>query len=61
MKLVAADERYDPSAGPGERYNIINSPDHTAIHNNLHDCLSDWLNISLHPLAGLYFGMRAWG
>lgn len=60
VNLMVADELYDLEQDPGELNNLIESRDHAAIRNNLHDRLLNWMNDSRDPFRGYYWGKRAW-
>jgi uncharacterized sulfatase len=60
INLMVADELYDLERDPGELNNLIDSADHAAIRNNLHDRLLNWMNESRDPFRGYYWGRRAW-
>jgi uncharacterized sulfatase len=40
--------------------NLIDSKEHAAIRNALHDTLLDWMNTSRDPFRGYYWGHRVW-
>ena len=41
---MVSDELYDLEIDPGGFNNLINSPEHAAIRDGLHDRLLDWIN-----------------
>lgn len=60
INLMTIDELYDLHADPIEMRNLIESPEHAAIRNDLHDRLLSWMNESRDPFRGYYWGRRAW-
>ena len=60
INLMVTDELYDLQTDPGEMNNLINSPEHASIRNDLHDRLLSWMNTSRDPLRGYYWGRREW-
>ena len=40
--------------------NLIDSPEHAAKRNELHDRLLDWMNRTRDPFRGYYWGRREW-
>jgi uncharacterized sulfatase len=60
IHLVTTDELYDLEADPAEMNNLINSVEHAAKRNELHDRLLDWMNVSRDPFRGYYWGHRPW-
>jgi len=60
INLMTTDELYDLHADPSELNNLIDSADHAAIRNDLHDRLLNWMNVSRDPFRGYYWGRRAW-
>jgi uncharacterized sulfatase len=57
---MTTDELYDLQSDPSEMLNLIDSQEHTAIRNDLHDRLLNWMNVSRDPFRGYYWGRRAW-
>ena len=57
---MTTDELYDLNTDPCEMNNLIDSSDHAAIRNHLHDRLLDWMNASRDPFRGYYWGRRQW-
>lgn len=45
---------------PSEMNNLIDSQEHAAIRNDLHDRLLNWMSVSRDPFRGYYWGHRAW-
>lgn len=60
INLMVTDELYDVKNDPGELNNLIDSAEHAAIRNNLHDRLLSQMNASRDPFRGYYWGRRAW-
>ena len=60
IHLVTTDELYDLETDPGELNNLIDSAEHAAIRNELHDKLLNWMNVSRDPFRGYYWGNRPW-
>ena len=60
IHLMTSDALYDLENDPFEMVNLIDSPQHRAIRNRLHDKLLDWMNTSRDPFRGYYWGHRAW-
>ena len=57
---MVTDELYDLESDPHEMNNLINSAEHAAIRNSLHDRLMDWMDDTRDPLRGYYWGQRPW-
>ena len=60
INLVTTDELYDLQTDPSEMNNLIDSKEHAALRNELHDQLLNWMNVSRDPFRGYYWGRRAW-
>jgi uncharacterized sulfatase len=60
VHLLTSDALYDLENDPYEMNNLIDSPDHAAKRNELHDRLLDWMNGTRDPFRGYYWGRRAW-
>ena len=60
INLMVTDELYDLETDPGELRNLIDSAQHAAIRNDLHDRLLNWMNDSRDPFRGYYWGRRPW-
>ena len=60
VHLLAGDELYDVRADPQEMVNLIDSPDHAAVRDALHDRLLDWMNRTRDPFRGYWWERRPW-
>ena len=60
INLMVSDELYDLETDPGEMHNLIDSSEHAAVRDELHDRLLRWMNDSRDPFRGYYWGQRAW-
>jgi len=60
INLLATDELYDLAADPEEMTNLIDSPDHAAVRDRLHDRVLDWMNDTRDPFRGYYWERRPW-
>lgn len=60
VNLLVTDELYDLETDPSEMNNLIDSKEHVAIRNALHDRLLEWMNTSRDPFRGYYWGHRPW-
>lgn len=60
IHLLTTDELYDLETDPGEMDNLIDSAEHAAKRNELHDKLLNWMNETRDPFRGYYWGHRAW-
>jgi uncharacterized sulfatase len=60
IHLMTDDELYDLETDPAEMHNLIDSEEHAAVRNRLHDQLLDWMNTSRDPFRGYYWGHRSW-
>ncbi len=60
VHLMTSDELYDLEKDPAEMTNLIDSPEHAAARNRLHDKLLDWMDRTRDPFRGYYWGRRAW-
>ncbi|MFZ0304227.1 MAG: sulfatase-like hydrolase/transferase [Terracidiphilus sp.] len=60
IHLMTSDALYDLESDPYEMANLIDSAEHQAVRNRLHDRLLDWMNVSRDPFRGYYWGHRAW-
>ncbi len=60
INLMVGDELYDLDTDPSELRNLIDSPEHATVRNDLHDRLLNWMNESRDPFRGYYWGRRSW-
>ncbi len=60
VNLLSSDELYDLQDDPQELRNLIDSPEHAAIRNRLHDEVIDWMNRTRDPFRGYYWHRRPW-
>lgn len=60
INLMTSDELYDLQTDPAEMNNLIQSPQHVAIRNALHDRILDWMNTTRDPFRGYYWERRPW-
>lgn len=60
INLVTSDELYDLEKDPEEMVNLIHSKEHTAIRDELHDRILDWMNDTRDPFRGYYWERRPW-
>lgn len=60
INLMVTDELYDLEQDPAEMHNLIDSQEHAAIRNSLHDRLLQEMNVSRDPDRGYYWWCRAW-
>jgi len=60
VNLLTSDELYDLTTDPYELDNLIDSPLHAQIRNDLHDKLIDWMNRGRDPFRGYYWLNRPW-
>jgi uncharacterized sulfatase len=60
VNVMTSDEFYDLQTDPGELHNLINSPEHASIRNDLHDRLIAWMAETRDPFRGYYWGQRPW-
>jgi uncharacterized sulfatase len=57
---MTTDELYDLQSDPSELINLIDSSEHAALRNGMHDQLLNWMNVTRDPMRGYYWGRRAW-
>ncbi len=60
VNLHYTDELYDLAEDPGEMANLIESPAHAALRDDLHDRLLAWMNRTRDPLRGPIWERRPW-
>jgi uncharacterized sulfatase len=60
INLMVSDELYDLQEDPGEMRNLIDSAEHAALRNILHDKLLHQMDVSRDPFRGYYWGRRSW-
>jgi len=60
LNLMTTDELYDLDTDPGEMTNLIDSPDHAAARDRLHDAVLEWMNRTRDPFRGYYWERRPW-
>lgn len=60
VHVMTSDALYDLENDPAEIKNLIDSPEHAAKRNELHDRLLDWMNRTRDPFRGYYWGRREW-
>lgn len=60
IHLLTTDELYDLKDDPAEMNNLIESPEHAAMRNMMHDHLLTWMDTTRDPFRGYYWGRRAW-
>lgn len=60
VNLHYTDELYDLEADPEEMTNLIDSQEHAAIRDSLHDRILDWINRTRDPFRGPVWERRPW-
>lgn len=60
VNLHYTDELYDLQEDPGEMRNLIESPEHAAVRDALHDRIIDWMNRTRDPFRGIVWDRRPW-
>lgn len=60
INLMTQDELYDLQEDPYEMVNLIHHESYTAIRNELHDKLIDWMNNTRDAMRGYYWHCREW-
>lgn len=61
LNLLSTDELYDLEQDPHELQNLIDSPDHAAVRQDLHRQLLEWMNARRDPFRGFAWDQRPWG
>jgi uncharacterized sulfatase len=60
INLLTSDELYDLRDDPQEIHNLIDSREHAAVRDRLHDRLLSWMNDTRDPFRGYYWERRRW-
>ncbi|MBN2047337.1 MAG: sulfatase-like hydrolase/transferase [Anaerolineaceae bacterium] len=60
INLLQTDELYDLERDPEELRNLIDDPAYTAVRDELHDRLLDWMNAKRDPFRGIVWERRPW-
>lgn len=60
INLLTSDELYDLHEDPAEMRNLIDSPAHAQVRDQLHDRIIDWMNRTRDPFRGYYWERRPW-
>ena len=60
VNLLDRDELYDLREDPAELTNLIDSPEHAAIRDELHDRIIEWMNRTRDPFRGYHWERRPW-
>jgi uncharacterized sulfatase len=60
INLLSSDELYDMRKDPDEMQNLIESTEHAAIRDGLHDRILDWMNETRDPFRGYVWERRPW-
>ncbi len=60
INLLSSDELYDMQKDSEELVNLIDSPSHCTIRDDLHNRLLDWMNRTRDPFRGYYWERRPW-
>ncbi len=60
INLLSTDELYDIQADPAEMHNLINSEQHKAVRNRLHDAILDEMDRTSDPFRGYCWAQRPW-
>ena len=60
INLLDKDEFYDLETDPGEITNLIDSPDHAAIRDAMHDRILEWMTETRDCFRGYHWERRPW-
>jgi len=60
VNLLYTDELYDLEADPGEMVNLIDSEEHAAVRDALHDRMLAWMDRTRDPFRGPAWERRPW-
>jgi uncharacterized sulfatase len=60
INLLTSDELYDLRNDPQEMVNLIESSEHAAARDALHDSIIEWMHRTRDPFRGYYWGRRSW-
>ena len=60
INLLVTDELYDLETDPEEMVNLIDSGEHAAVRDGLHDRILDWMNETRDPFRGYCWERRPW-
>jgi uncharacterized sulfatase len=60
INLHYTDELYDIKSDPDEMINLIDSPEHAALRDRLHDAILDWMGETRDPFRGAIWERRPW-
>ncbi|WP_269523056.1 sulfatase-like hydrolase/transferase [Coraliomargarita parva] len=60
INLMSTDELYDLEKDPAELHNLIDSPEHAGIREQLIDNLLKRMNTTRDPFRGIYWEQRPW-
>jgi uncharacterized sulfatase len=60
INLLSGDELYDLGSDPGEFDNLIESPEHAGVRDQMHDRLLDWMHETRDPFRGYQWERRPW-
>lgn len=60
INLMTTDELYDTEIDKGEMINLIDSPEHKSIRDELHDAILKFMDDTRDPYRGYYWERRPW-
>ncbi len=60
INLLSSDELYDLHRDPEEMHNVVESPEYSAIRDQLHDHILTWMNDTRDPFRGYQWERRPW-